>query len=137
MDTNEILLVNKNDTEKEQLKRQIEENKNLIKKCNEQEKEINFLKSVIPFDVKEGEKLMCIEIFSDIDKTYFPLLCKKTQKFQCLEDSLYEKKPNYKEIKKSFFCNENIVDSSKTLEENNIKEGDLIIMKKNEEDKKV
>ena len=103
------------------------------KKYNEQEKELNHLKSLIPFDIEDGQELMFV-IICTYDQINYPMICKKSQTFKSLEDSLYEKKPEYKETKQYFLCNTNIIEASKTLEENNINDGDTILMIKIEED---
>ena len=53
----------------------------------------NALKSSLPFDINEGEKLMCLIIVSDDSRIHFPIICKNTHRFNELENLIYEKWP--------------------------------------------
>ena len=87
------------------------------------------MRSSLPFQFKEGEKLMCV-IFQSTDQSiHYPMICKNTQKFNDLENLLYQKFNEYKETQNFFLCNGIEIDKSKTLEENKIKDGEIIILK--------
>ena len=59
-------------------------------------------------------------------KFKFPLICNKKDIFKDLKDKFLEKKPEYKNNNVFFIVNENIVDTRKSIEENNIKDSDNI-----------
>ena len=88
----------------------------------------NALKSSLPFDIKEGEKLMCLIIFSPDSRIHFPIICKNTHRFNELENLIYEKWPEYKESDNYFLCNGAIINRFKTLTENRIEDGQIIMM---------
>ena len=68
-------------------------------------------------------------IFITIDETInCPIICKNTQLFNSLELLLYEKYPDYKESENFFTVNGNKINKYKTLEENNISNGDIITL---------
>ena len=58
----------------------------------------------------------------------FSLICNKRDIFKELKDKFLEKKPEYKNKNVYFIANGDIVDTIKTLEENNIKDSDNIIV---------
>ena len=86
-------------------------------------------------DQKEGENQISV-IFQYIDDqtVHYPVICKESQKFSEVEKLLYEKFPRYKKTINYFICNGNIIDKTKTLKENKIGYGNVIIMKMAEED---
>ena len=101
-----------------------------MKIINEQKlKEINALKSCVPFDIKAGDKLMSV-IFNDTTGyiSHYSILCKNTQVFSELEKILYAQFPNYKQSENAFIFNGNVINKFKTLKENKIKHGDYIIV---------
>ena len=93
---------------------------------DKKEKEINSLRSNLPFQINEGEKLMCVIFVTGNQEIHYPFICKDKQKFNELENILYEKFPNYKKNENFFTVNGNKINKSKTLEENKIKDGDVI-----------
>ena len=86
-------------------------------------------------DQRDEEKPISI-IFQCIDDqlVHYSVVCKLSQKFSEAEKSLYEEYPQYKKTINYFLFNGNIVDKEKTLEENKMKNGSVIIMKLAEED---
>ena len=115
------------------LENDINKKDNIIKELkiiNEQKlKEINALKSCVPFDIKAGDKLMSV-IFNDTSGYigHYSILCKNTQVFSELEKILYDQFPNYKQSENAFIFNGNVINKFKTLKENKIKHGDYIIV---------
>ena len=115
------------------LENDINKKDNIIKELkiiNEQKlKEINALKSCVPFDIKAGDKLMSV-IFNDTTGhiSHYSILCKNTQVFSELEKILYDQFPNYKQSENAFIFNGNVINKFKTLKENKIKHGDYIIV---------
>ena len=56
----------------------------------------------------------------------YSMACKTTDLFSSLEERLYQDFPNYRNIEKIFMVNTNRISRNKTLEENNIKNNDII-----------
>ena len=74
-------------------------------------------------------------IFTCTDQTFnYPIICKKNQKFSEVENLLYEQYPQYKNTNNFFLCHGNIIDSSKTMKENKLNHGDIIVMTINQVD---
>ena len=71
---------------------------------------------------------MCVIFVTGNHEIHYPFICKDKQKFNELENLLYEKFPKYKETENFFTVNGNKVNKSKTLEENKIKDGDVILL---------
>ena len=68
-------------------------------------------------------------IIKSSDQTIkYPLICKKGEKFKELEQKIYEKYPNLKNEKHFYLCKGNIIDIEKTIEENKIKDNDIILI---------
>ena len=61
----------------------------------------------------------------------YSMICKNTEKFSKLEEKLYKDYPEYSKFDNYFKINENRVDKMKTLDENKIKNNDVIIIIKN------
>ena len=97
-------------------------------------KDIDELKnklSLYPFKPSKEEKLMSV-IFSSLDENIlYSIICKNTEQFSKLEEKLYNDYPEYSKFDNYFMIKGNRVDKMKTLEENEIKNGDVIIIKKN------
>ena len=51
-----------------------------------------------------------------------------------MENLLYEQYPQYKNTNNFFLCKGNIIDSSKTMKENKLNHGDIIVMTINQVD---
>ena len=116
-----IILFKKTKPNNEKIIQLLEENKN-------KEKEINELKSKLPFDISKDEKLMTIIIMSSDQKMHYSFICKNTDKFNRIEGLLYDIYPEYKEVENYFLANGNKVNKFKTLEENRIKNSDIITL---------
>ena len=56
----------------------------------------------------------------------YSMVCRTTDLFSSLEERLYKDFPNYRNIEKIFMVNANRISRNKTLEENNIKNNDII-----------
>jgi len=68
-------------------------------------------------------------IFKTMDqKIQYSVPCRKTDSFSKIEKKLYKEYPEYKEKNRYFLVNGNQIDVNKTIEENNIKNSDVIIM---------
>lgn len=103
----------------------------LIHKLEIKENESKDLKSVIPSNNSKEDKLMII-IFASVDETILhPYVCKNTDKFTRFENLLKEEYPEYMEDNNYYFiCKGNNIKIDGTIEENNIKNNDLIIINK-------
>ena len=67
--------------------------------------------------------------FTTIDKKFiYPLPCKLTDSFGKLEEKLYEKFPQYKEVNTYFTDSDRAIKGFKTIQENEIKCSDIIIL---------
>ena len=74
-------------------------------------------------------------IFNSTDqKIHYVLICKNTDIFNRLENFLYKIYKEYKDSENNFTCNGIRINKYRTLEENNIKFSDVIILNKYEID---
>jgi hypothetical protein len=105
-------------------------NASLNKRLFELENELNLFKSYYCFS--PGEKLISIKFVSvDQNIKNFKLIVKNTDKFSKLEDILYEKYPNYKDTENYFIVNGKRINRNRTLEENKIKNNDILMLNNN------
>ena len=105
---------------------------NLYEQVFEKDKEIKDLKKKIsryPFLLNDGEKIMTI-IFTSADQViHHSVICKNSEVFSIVENRLYDEGfPEYKESENFFTFNGLKVNKNKTMEENNIKNSDVIIL---------
>ena len=98
------------------------QNSNII----ELENEIKLFRKYCNFS--EGEKLISIKFISSEKDIDYSLITKNTEKFSKIEIMLYEKYPKYTEAENFFIVNGNKINRSKTLEQNNIKNNDIITL---------
>ena len=80
------------------------------------------------YNFSEGEKLISIEFISSAQDINYSLISKNTEKFLKIEYILYEKYPKYMETVNYFLSGGNRVNRNKTLEQNNIKNNDIITL---------
>ena len=94
------------------------------------QKELEDLRANIPFEINIGEKLICVIIINSEQDIHLPLICKSKLLFKDLEKLLYEKYPQYRatENMNVFLTDGNAIEKSKTLEENKIKDGQIIML---------
>ena len=105
----------------------------LMEEIKEKENEIKELKLAFPFELKKDEKLISVIFISLDQKIHYSLICKNKDKFNILENLLYEKFPEYQESENYFMANGKKINRFKTLEENKIGNSDLIHLFKIEE----
>jgi hypothetical protein len=103
----------------------IENQKNIIFNL---ENEIRNLKSKFPFDIQPNDKLMTIMIQSFTDKFHFSIICKNSENLVRIEKEFLDEYPEYKNRNIFFLFNGSLVDKSKTLEENKIKNNSILIL---------
>ena len=106
---------------------------NLMKEINEKEKELKEYKSRFPFQLLEGEKIISVIFFSIDEKINFSVICKNNEKFFNIENKLYMKYPELIDNENDFLIKGKKVNRFKNLEENNIYDGDTILLKSKNE----
>ena len=80
------------------------------------------------FDLKKGEYLLPI-IFQSVDsKIHYAIICKNTDPFNMIENILYDIYPEYIENENYFIVNGKKINKNKTIEQNNIKCSDIVIL---------
>ena len=84
--------------------------------------------SQFPFELSFGEKIISIVIMSSDENIIFPILCKNTDIFNFVEKKFYEKYPEYKDLDNYFILNGKRIRKNKSLDENKIKNNDIIII---------
>ena len=100
-------------------------NTNLNEKIKE-EKKID-LKRMSP---KETKNLFTIKFESEDAKINHYIICNETDMFKNIANKVFEEKIEFKEYGNIFLIRENRVDENKSLKENQIKDQDIIIVKK-------
>ena len=108
----------------------------IMEKLESTEKELKELKSKLPFEIKKDEQIMTIIIKSHDQKILIPILCKNTDVFTRLESELYkiEEYKEYKEEDNIFLFKGNKINKYKTLEQNGIKNNDIVMLVKIDND---
>ena len=122
-------------------------NENLIKIKKEQENKLNNnyqinkileleneIKKLETYFLSPGEKLITVKFISVDQVINFSVTAKNNDKFSKLEDILYDKYPEYKDKKNYFLFKGKIINKKKTLEENKIKNNDVLTLNKIEDD---
>ncbi len=94
------------------------------------EKEIKTNINELILNIPVPKEQLISVIFTSFDENiHYSIICKKNESFSKIELLFYEKYPEFKKYKKIFICNGNTIDASKNLEENNIKNSDIIVLK--------
>jgi len=115
-------------------KKNIDEKLNKImlesnEKINQKEKIIKQYElkiSQFPFEFLPGEKIISI-IFTSYDQNIIcSFICKNTDIFKFIENKFYEKYSEYKSLENNFISNGRKIDKNKSLDENKIKNNDII-----------
>jgi len=132
--------INQNDLEKiKELEEKLKEVNDIlhdrINKANSiiniNQKTIEELKeklSRFPFEILKGEKLMSIIVISSDKKLHRTIICKNTELFCDLEKKIYQKNDKYIDIGNYFTLNGKKIDETKSLDDNNIKDNDIIVL---------
>ena len=135
-----IFNINKDDSEKiKELENQLKEVNEILKdrenKANsiiaKNQKTIDELKeklSRFPFELLKGEKLMSIIVESSDKKLQRAIVCKNTELFCDLEKKIYQENDKYIDVGNIFTLNGKKIDEMKSLDDNNIKDNDIIIL---------
>ena len=109
--------------------KKLEELEELIKSKNS---EINNLKNNNDKNkiasIKSKEEIIAIFFTSISEDIYRPISCKNTDRFVKIEEKIFNEYPEYKEYNTYLTVNGNVIERFKTLEENGIKDGNIIII---------
>ena len=100
-----------------------------MKELKEKNNELKKIKSILPFDLQPGEKIMCLIFISVDQKLHFPIICKNTDIFTRLEKIIYDEFPEFSETENYFLVHGVKIDKYKSLEYNKIKNNDIITLK--------
>ena len=100
--------------------------KDQIKKKEKIIKEYELKISQFPFEISPREKIMTIIFISSDQNIISSFICKNTYIFKFLENKFYEKYLEYKGLDNIFISNGRIIDKNKSLDENKIKNNDII-----------
>ena len=104
--------------------------KELEKQLNSKNLEINNLKENNNKNkitsIKSGEEIIAICFISVNEDINRPIPCKKTDIFAKIEEKIYYEYPEYKDCNTYFTINGKVINKLKTLEENGIKDGNII-----------
>jgi len=103
----------------------------ISKKINNIYEEIKDVKEKLrryPFILEKGEKLMSIIISSRDEKMLYSLPCKNNNTINDIEKKFYKEFPEYFDNKNIFLYKGKLVDKFETLQKNNIKNGDILIL---------
>ena len=88
---------------------------------------INELK-IIFSSLSGAEEKLIVNFVSLDENILYSINCKKTDKFSKIEELLYDKYPNYKNINNYFILKGNQINKDKNLFDNNIKDNDIITL---------
>ena len=140
--------VDKNEILNNQIKKLSLDNTNLkeeIKKNNTQNNsddivslykridDLNKKLSRYPFVLEEGEKILSVIFTSVSEKVNYSMVCKNTDSIYKLEGELYKTFPELSETNNCFLCKGTVVNRFKKFEELKFKNGDIIIINKQED----
>ena len=88
------------------------------------------IKNELELNIPSPKEQLISVIFSSPDQnTICSVICKKTDSFTKIESLFYKEYPEYKKYQKIFISNGIEVDISRNVEENNIKNSDIILVK--------
>ena len=119
----------KNDSLNKKIKEIISNDEIKENKIKELENEIKLFRTYYNFS--SNEKLISIKFISGNQDIDFPVITKNTDYFTKIEQILYEKYPKYKDSENYFLVNGNILNKNRTLEENKIKNNDVLTLEIN------
>ena len=89
--------------------------------------ELKDIKDKYPIVLKPGEKMISV-IFKKSKDFISSIICKDSNIFFEVENSLYQKYPKFRESERFFTFNGNRIEKNKTLKENGINDSDIIII---------
>ena len=114
-----------------ELRKLLDEERNKNKILENKNKDFNNTINKLKKDNKkkfQSDKIISVLFMTqgNQDIINYSMACKTTDLFSSLEERLYQDYPNYRNIEKIFMVNTNRISRNKTLEENNIKNNDII-----------
>ena len=124
---NKIKAINRNNIDSNNDKEQII---TLLKTIQSKDNEIKELKLKMPYILENNEKLMTIIFISLDQKIHYSFICKNSDKFNKIENLLYEKYPEFLDYENYFTVNGNKINKYRTIEENKINNSDIIVLTK-------
>ena len=124
-------IINENLKNQINIDNKLSNNNSQINRILELEDEIKKFKT---YFLSPGDKLITINLISVDQKVNFSTFAKVNDKFRKIEDIVYEKYPEYQEYENFFLVNGKKVNKNKTLEENNIKDKDVLTLSKIDDD---
>ena len=83
---------------------------------------------IIKLKEKLNKNNLILNIISFDENINISISCKKTDTFTNIEEEIYNKYPEYRNVKNYFKINNQKINKFKSLEENNIKEGSIITL---------
>jgi len=100
----------------------------LLELKNKEIEELKLIKNPL-YNMKPGENIYSIN-FTSIDQKigHYSIACKNTDTFVRLEEKLYEDYPEYKDKETYFIKNGDKIKRFKSLDENNIKNNDVLML---------
>ena len=87
--------------------------------------QLNEIISRFPFELSKNEYLMIVNF--KLKNHNFSTICKNTDQFIIIESLIYKKYPEYEDKLDLFLVNGKIIKRFRTFEENEIKNGDIIL----------
>ena len=126
------IIINEEKIKNENLNKKIKELQNIANKyleinnIKELENEIKLFRKYNNFS--EGEKLISIKFVSNAQDIDYSIIIKNTELFSKIEAMLYKKYPKYLKTENFFLVCGNKINKHKSLEKNNIKNNDIIIL---------
>ena len=131
LEKNKIIELTEKNKRLENIMNNIDNKDNILKLMDKlflKEEEIQEMKSRYPFEVLKGEKLMSIIFMSSNQEVHYSIICKDSDKFTSVENLLYDEYPRYRETENYFLYNGNKINKYKTLKENNLHNGSIVIL---------
>ena len=119
----------KNDNLNKKIKEIISNDEIKTNKIKELENEIKLFRTYYNFS--SNEKLISIKFISGNQDIDFTVIAKNTEAFSKIENMLYEKYPKYKSSKNYFLVNKTKIDRNMTLEENKIRNNEILTIRNN------
>ena len=119
---------NMNDNSSDKDNKYLMEINELSKELRTKDKEIKELKKTFPFEINQGDKIMTVTFTTTDQKFFYSIICKNTEIFANLVFQLFKEYPDYKDKSVYFMCNGIVIKEYKTLDENKIKNRDIILL---------
>ena len=126
----EKLKLNEDERNNNQILKSISNNKN---ENDQLYKEINDLKEKLnryPIILEENEELISIIFCYEEKNRFYSMICKNTDSINNLEEKLYKEFPDLSGNNTNFLFNGKIINKFQNFDDNKIKNGDLLIIKK-------